>query len=189
MDIFDNENYDVKKYWNKVFKQCKIKDVRLLFISNDPEIVETAKKKFPMADIQCNVSNLIYEKFNQLSQEKRRELYLDLKSLCTANSVEQGLKHIEMFSRYWGAEFSKPVTEAQEFITNIYKYSHCIREQLTFPTFSRKIIDRFKFGKNYNSKEQLYRKFNKMCKKIMIENYTNSVNKWDEISLELGIEK
>lgn len=187
--IICNENYDVKKYWNNVFKKCKIKDVRLLFISNNPEITETAKKKFPMADIQCNVSNLIYEKFNQLSQEKRRELYLDLKSLCTANSVEQGLKHIEMFSRYWGAEFSIPVTEAEESITNIYKYSHCIREQLAFPTFSRKIIDRFEFDKNYNFKEQLYRKFNKMCKKIMIEDYTDSVNKWNEISLELGIKK
>lgn len=189
VDIFDNENYDVKKYWNNVFKQCKIKDVRLLFISNNSEIAETAKKKFPMADIQCNVLNLLYEKINQLNQEKRRELYLDLKSLCTANSVEQALKHIEMFSRYWGTEFSKPITEFQELITNIYKYSHCVREQLTFPTFSRKIIDRFEFDKNYNSKEQLYRKFNKMCKKIMIEDYTDSVNKWDEISSELGIEK
>lgn len=142
-----------------------------------------------MADIQCNVSNILYEKFNQLNQEKRRELYLDLKSLCTANSVEQALKHIEMFSRYWGTEFSKPVTEFQELITNIYKYSHCVREQLTFPTFSRKIIDRFEFDKYYNSQEQLYRKFNKMCKKIMIEDYTDSLNKWDVISSELGFEK
>lgn len=189
VDTMDNENYDVKKYWNNVFKQCKVKDVRLLFISNDPEIAEIAKKKFPMADIQCNVSNLLYEKFNQLSQEKRRELCFDLKSFCTANSVEQALKNMNLFSRYWGAEFSKPVTETQESITNIYKYSHCIREQLAFPTFSRKIIDRFEFDKSYNSKEQLYSKFNKMCKKIMIESYTDSVNKWDEISLELGIEK
>ncbi len=187
--IICNENYDVKKYWNNVFKQCKIKDVKLLFISNNPEIAETAKKKFPMADIQCNVSNLLYEKFDQLSKEKRQELCLDLKSLCTVNSVEQAIKNMKLFSRYWGEDFSKPLTAAWESIANIYKYSPCLRKQLALPILSGRVIKEFKFNMIYDSIKDLFNTFNSISRTAMVKNYTMVINNWNEISLELGIKK